>query len=144
MSHPSTASELSGVTDRGWFGGLARLLPLTPRQDARGELIPLDFDRLPFAPCRAFVIRDVPDGLQRGRHAHRDGQQLLVCVNGQIDVELRHGDASVEVELRAGGDALLLDAGVWAAQTYHGRDAILLVLASHPYDPDGYLNSDHG
>ena len=28
---------------------------------------------------------------------------------------------------------------VWAAQYAHTEDAVLLVLASHPYDPNDYI-----
>lgn len=121
------------------FGdGKARLYRLHGIADARGELVPLDFGALPFTPCRAFLVQAVPPGQARGGHAHARGQQLLVCVAGRVEVELRHGGRSERVELRPGTDALLLEAGVWARQAY-GDGGALLVLASDPYDPDSYV-----
>lgn len=119
--------------------GHACLYRLQGIVDARGELVPLDFGSLPFVPARAFLVRDVPQGQARGGHAHAHGQQLLVCIAGKVDVELRHRGGSGHVALHAGSDALLVKAGVWAQQVY-GPDAVLLVLASSAYDPDAYVH----
>lgn len=119
--------------------GNACLYRLQGIVDPRGELVPLDFGLLPFAPRRAFLVQDVPPGQARGGHAHAHGQQLLVCVAGRVEVELRHGtEAPEHVALHAGTDALLVGTGVWARQVY-GAGAVLLVLASSAYDPDAYV-----
>lgn len=118
-----------------FFGGRARLYRFSRHTDARGTL--LATDQLPFAPFRAFLVRDVPPGTTRGGHAHTHGQQLLVRLSGRIQVELRAAGEKQFVELNESADALLIEAGVWARQTY--LDAQLLVLASHPYDPASYL-----
>jgi len=122
--------------------GQACLYRLQGIVDPRGALVPLDFGSLPFVPRRAFLVQDVPPGQVRGGHAHAHGQQLLVCVAGKVDVELRHRGQSEHVVLRAGSDALLVKAGVWAQQAY-GADAVLLVLSSDAYDPDAYVHA-HG
>lgn len=117
----------------------ARLHPLPVVVDERGELLPLDFRRLPFVPCRAFLVRHVPSGRARGGHAHLHARQLMVCAAGEVDVEIRYAGLSARVTLRLDGNALLVEPGVWARQVY-GAGAALLVLASHPYDPAGYVD----
>src|SRR3546814_3738939 len=103
----------------------------------------------PVTPRRAFTVHGVPAGTSRGGHAHARGQQLLVCLSGEVIVELRFRGEIEQVRLARPNNALLVDAGVWARQTYLD-DAVLLVLASEPYDADSYqdrkstrLNSSH-
>ena len=119
--------------------GQACLYRLQGIVDPRGELVPLDFGALPFVPRRAFLVQEVPPGQVRGGHAHAHGQQLLVCIAGKVDVELRHRGQSGHVALHAGSEALLVKAGVWARQAY-GVGAVLLVLASDAYDPEAYVH----
>jgi len=105
-------------------------------RDARGLLTAIDFSQLPFRPERVFTVTDVPSGAQRGGHGHREQRQVLTCVTGRIQVELRApGEGAVTLTLQS-GDAVLVEPGVWAAQTYETPDSVLMVLASGPYDPD--------
>ncbi|HET7681699.1 MAG TPA: FdtA/QdtA family cupin domain-containing protein [Xanthobacteraceae bacterium] len=122
------------------FQGRARLIPFAARAEPRGTLIPFDFGDLPFAPCHGFVVRDVPAGTVRGRHAHRSALQLLICVAGAVSVELRDAARSETVVLDRPDTGLLIGEGLWAAQTYLTPDAVLLVFLSEPYDPAAYLD----
>ena len=127
------------VESRSWWGGLARLLQVGAWVDPRGCLVDFDFRALPFAPRRSFVIRDVPAGTARGGHAHARAHQLLVCLAGTVVVELRHAGEMRQVELSDPAQALLVMAGVWARQRYSGPEAVLMVMASEPYEADAYL-----
>ena len=55
-------------------------------------------------------------------------------------VELRDRTRRELVTLEPGGQALLLEPNVWAAQTYETPESVLLVLASAPYDPSDYFH----
>lgn len=121
------------------FEGLARRVPLPARTDARGRLLPLEFDHLPFTPRRVFTVADVPAGTVRGGHGHRAGQQLLVGLQGRIEILLRHGPREATTVLLPAGPGLLLQAGVWCRQTYAQAHSVLLVFASEPYDPASYV-----
>lgn len=123
-----------------WFDGRVRLLALDRRVDARGALLPLDFDRLPFVPRRVFAVSGVPRGGVRGGHGHRVGQQLLVCLRGRVRVRMRDAREAVELTLDPGAGGLLVEPGIWGEQAYLDEDAVLLVLASDPYDPSSYFN----
>ena len=121
------------------LGGQAKLFRLPEHVDPRGSLRPLEFGGQPFRPERLFVVRDVPTGTSRGGHAHATCRQLLIALAGEIMVELRHAQEEAKVLLSAGERALLIEPPVWSRQTYVGPGAILLVLASEPYDEDSYL-----
>ena len=122
------------------FQGRARLIPFAVRAESRGSLIPFNFGELPFAPRHAFIVRDVPAGAVRGRHAHRNALQLLVCLAGLASVELRDSASSETIVLDRPDIGLLIGAGLWAAQTYLSSGTIMLVFVSEPYDPQSYLD----
>ena len=137
MHGPASAND-HFRTREVFFGGKAQLVECDQRSDHRGTLLPYPFDSLPFQPCRAFVVRDVPAGTIRGGHSHRSGAQMLVCLKGRIEVLMRHLGEEISVSLSSLSQGLILQAGVWSQQTYTTRHSILLVFASDPYDPRSY------
>jgi hypothetical protein len=120
-----------------FLDGRAVRFELEPRTDARGTLVPLEFDGLPFSPRRVFTVSGVPEGEVRGGHANVNGRQILLCLAGRVSVELRHGGEVANVELTGPSSGVLLAEGVWASQRY-GPDALLLVLVSRAYDETEY------
>jgi UDP-2-acetamido-3-amino-2,3-dideoxy-glucuronate N-acetyltransferase len=118
----------------------ARLIELPVHADMRGALVAGELDGiLPFAPRRYFVVFNVPSRHVRGEHAHRECAQFLTCLAGSLAVHLDDGERRVEVELDSPGRGLLVPPMVWASQFRYSPDAVLLVLASHPYRADDYL-----
>jgi dTDP-4-dehydrorhamnose 3,5-epimerase-like enzyme len=122
------------------LGGCARLIELSVKSDPRGDLLPIPFEQLPFVPRRAFAVSGVPAGTRRGGHAHRSGVQLLICLQGRVDVLLRVGGGAEHLVLQADGCGLLFEQGVWCQQTYLDPNTVLLALASEPYDPASYVD----
>jgi dTDP-4-dehydrorhamnose 3,5-epimerase-like enzyme len=122
-----------------FFGGLARLVPCRAHADERGILTPFAFDQLPFTPCRSFVVTNAPAGCVRGGHAHRSGMQMLVCLQGSIQVVMRHDGQEVDLKLEPGSHGLAFGPGVWCQQRYVEDGSVLLVFASEPYDPESYI-----
>jgi UDP-2-acetamido-3-amino-2,3-dideoxy-glucuronate N-acetyltransferase len=108
--------------------------------DLRGNLtvgeVPGD---VPFTPRRYFLVHDVPTGETRGSHAHRECAQFLVCVTGSCAVVVDDGEHRLEVALDRPNRALYVPPMVWATQYKYTRDAVMLVLASHPYDAADYI-----
>jgi len=121
---------------------LAKWISLSRSSDDRGTLTPLDFEALPFVPARAFFVTDVPVGAQRGGHAHRYDEQVLVCVSGRVEVELQFGKHREVVVCEPDGRALVVERRVWFKQTYREPGTSLLVLSSQPYDPDSYIKDN--
>jgi dTDP-4-dehydrorhamnose 3,5-epimerase-like enzyme len=121
--------------------GLVRLLALPTLTDHRGNLTPITFADWGFAALRSFVVT-APAGSVRGGHAHRVCRQVLMRVSGVVDVDVRLGDLAETVRLDDSTPAVLVEAGVWARQTYVTDDAALVVFADLPYDPDDYVDAD--
>jgi UDP-2-acetamido-3-amino-2,3-dideoxy-glucuronate N-acetyltransferase len=109
--------------------------------DLRGKLTAgeLPGDAVPFEPRRWFLVYDVPSREVRGEHAHRVCHQFLVCVSGQVNVAVDDGENRAEVVLDTPATGFYVPPRVWASQYKYDDDAVLLVFASHPYEPDDYI-----
>jgi acetyltransferase-like isoleucine patch superfamily enzyme/dTDP-4-dehydrorhamnose 3,5-epimerase-like enzyme len=113
---------------------------LTQAIDMRGSLVACEFGReLPFVPQRCFVVYAVPSAEVRGEHAHRHCEQMLVCVNGQVTAMVDDGGRRAEYRLDRPDVGLYVPPMVWGTQYRYSADALLLVLASMPYDPTDYI-----
>jgi dTDP-4-dehydrorhamnose 3,5-epimerase-like enzyme len=109
--------------------------------DLRGRLTAGDFpaEAIPFTPQRWFLVYDVPSREIRGEHAHRVCHQFLLCVSGQVTVAVDDGQNRGEVLLDDPTLGIYIPPLVWGSQYRYDADAVLLVLASHPYNPDDYI-----
>lgn len=108
--------------------------------DLRGSLSAGEFPtQVPFVPKRCFFVFDVPGKEVRGEHAHRQCHQFLVCPRGSVTVLVDDGKRSEEIVLDKPDIGLHVPPMVWAVQYRYSADALLLVLASDPYDPDDYI-----
>ena len=104
-----------------------------------GGLVPFEFESMPFAPKRVFIVRDVFPGTVRGRHAHLKCEQLLVAVAGTVLVELFGGGLRGRVTLDRPDIALQIPARIWAHQQYVAPNSVLMVFASEPYEESDYI-----
>jgi hypothetical protein len=125
------------------LGGAVRPLDLDRFEDHRGSLTPMSLEELDFSVARVFVV-NAPRGAVRGGHAHRSVRQVLFRAAGIIDVELRHQGESVLLTLDEERPAVLVEAGVWAQQTYLDEGSTLIVFADGGYDRREYLDHDRG
>jgi UDP-2-acetamido-3-amino-2,3-dideoxy-glucuronate N-acetyltransferase len=116
-----------------------RTEPLTLREDLRGSLMAAEFAELPFTPARLFTVFAVQGEHIRGSHAHRQCQQFLVCVAGTLSCVVDDGVAREEILLDHPGVGVYVPPMIWGTQYKYSSDALLLVLASHRYDPDDYI-----
>ena len=112
---------------------------LTHARDLRGSLTAAEFAALPFAPRRFFTVYDVPSESVRGAHAHRECSQFLVCLAGSVSCLVDDGATRDEVRLENPAIGLHIPPMIWGTQWRYTRDALMLVLASNPYDPDDYI-----
>lgn len=118
----------------------ASLHQLTHASDLRGSLVAANFAQdLPFIPKRAFAVFDVPGKHVRGAHAHKVCEQFLVCLRGAITCLIDDGASRQEFRLDRPDVGLHMGARIWGTQHSYTSDAMVLVLASHEYNPDDYI-----
>lgn len=117
------------------------LVELKAVNDSKGSLIVGEIaDQLPFMVKRFFVISDVPEGEPRGIHAHRLCHQFLICVSGSVKAMVDDGDRRTVVTLDRPSLGLYMPPLTWGTQYDYSSDAVLVVLASHPYDAGDYIH----
>ena len=118
----------------------ARLLNLESYVSGNGSLTVLDGKpNIPFTISRIFYVWDAPKGAQRGHHAHRHCEQLLICLNGSCNVVCRDGNITAKFHLSQPDIGLYIPAGLWTEQTYETGQTILLVLTNRPYEDADYI-----
>lgn len=114
---------------------------LTQNEDVRGLLTAAQFpDQVPFLIKRIFFVSEVDPGVKRGGHAHHACHQLLIPLGGKIQVTWQGLPDSGQLVLEEPGTALHIPPLVWASQEYVTAGASLLVLASHEYDVNDYID----
>lgn len=110
-------------------------------RDARGSLVVAEFSEyVPFKVARIFYVHDVPVNVTRGKHAHRECRQYMICQAGRLLIEATDGKQTQRIELKA-GQAILMDNGIFYSETYLDRETVLLVLCDKPYDVNDYVDS---
>ncbi len=108
--------------------------------DLRGNLSAGEFlKEIPFEPKRVFMVHKVPSSKVRGAHAHKTCHQFLIATHGSVNVILDDGASRWEYNLATPDIGLYIRPGIWGIQYKYSTDAVLLVLASHPYDPADYI-----
>jgi len=109
--------------------------------DNCGNLTPIEGERdVPFSIKRIFYVSDVRDQATRGKHAHYKTRQLLICLNGKIDVICKDGDREVRYLLESPQQAVLVPEMIWDEQIYRSEDSLLLTVCSTNYDPEDYIH----
>jgi hypothetical protein len=98
---------------------------------------------LPFAIRRIYYLYDVPGGAERGGHAHKELQQMIVAASGCFDVVLDDGKNRKVVELNRPYYGLHVIPGIWREIINFSSGAICLVLASHLFDKNDYIREYH-
>jgi SAM-dependent methyltransferase len=120
---------------RGGLTSLAdvRRIPLSQHRAAEGLLtVAQDHER-------CFVVKPAQAGTIRGHHAHRALSQFLVCLAGEIDVEVDDARDRQVHRLDELSHGLLVPPGIWCVQTYRTADAVLMVLCNQPFAEADYI-----
>ena len=108
-------------------------------EDHRGNLTFIEGDNhIPFPIARVYYLYDVPGGVERGGHAHKKLEQVIIAASGSFDVELDDGFEKKKFTLNRSYYGLYLPTMVWRELTNFSSGAICLVLASRPYEESDY------
>jgi hypothetical protein len=114
---------------------MAELIRIPRHADRRGALSVID-GILPFPIRRVFFLHHVPPGKERAGHGHRRTRHALVCVAGSCEVRVDGGAAGVQSWfLDDPSHLLVLEPSDWHLLRRFSPGAVLLCLASEPYDP---------
>ncbi len=109
--------------------------------DERGSLIAIEeLKDIPFEIKRVYYIFGTKQNVRRGFHAHKDLQQIAICVSGSCKFLLDSGKKRVDnIVLDTPNKGLFIDKMIWREMYDFSEDCVLLVLASEYYDESDYI-----
>lgn len=117
-----------------------RLIELPKISDPRGNLTFIEgTTHVPFDINRVYYLYDVPGGAERGGHAHKHLEQLIIAVSGSFDVILDDGCQRKRFHLDRPYLGLYLGNMVWRELGNFSSGSVSMVLASTRYDEEDYI-----
>ena len=120
-----------------------RIIELPRINEPRGNLTFVEACRhVPFDIKRVYYLYDVPGGAERGGHAHKQLEQLIIAMSGSFDVILDDGYEKKRVHLNRSYNGLYVPRMIWRELDNFSSGSVCVVLASHYYDEADYYR-DH-
>jgi hypothetical protein len=111
-------------------------------QDSLGYLTVAQHKKnIPFPIKRLYWVYDTPENIVRGHHAHKELEQVLVCVSGTINVHIENIEREKkEFRLSDPSFGLYVPKMHWRTLQF-SAGAVLLSIASMEYEPSDYIHS---
>lgn len=117
-----------------------RLIELPKISDPRGNLTFIESNKqIPFNIQRVYYLYDVPGGAERGGHAHKELEQLIIASSGSFDVVINDGIQERRFHLNRPYYGLYICPYIWRELDNFSSGSVCTVLASRPYEEDDYF-----
>lgn len=118
----------------------SQLINLPKILDKRGNLSIIEEEKnIPFSIARVFWIYDVPGGEERGGHAYRENQELIVALSGSFDVVLNDGATEKIFSLNRSYNGLYIPAMIWRKMENFSTNSLALIVSSTEYNEKDYI-----
>ncbi len=118
------------------------LYAFTQIADSRGNLSFLEeLKDIPFEVKRVYWLHEVPEQQVRGGHAHKVGEQVIVCIQGVIEVVLESQEGERLTYTLDQPDKGLYIPPFWWGKMLFKYKAVLLGLASDEFSEDDYIRN---
>lgn len=97
-------------------------------------------NHIPFEIKRVYYIYGLnnPEAI-RGKHAHKELEQVLFCISGSCKIGLDDGTRKQDILLDQPNKGILLGTELWHTMREFSKNCILLVLASDIYNENDYI-----
>ena len=116
-----------------------KIIELPKITDPRGNLTFVESsNQIPFDIQRVYYLYDVPGGSERGGHAHKGLNQLIIAMSGSFDVVLDDGKKKKRVHLSRSYYGLYVCPMIWRELDNFSSGSVCMVLASNKYDEADY------
>lgn len=118
-------------------------LELPKIEDDRGNLTFLqEQTHLPFKVQRAFWTYNVPGGQQRGGHAFRKQEEVIIALSGSFDVIITDENGMKDVyHLNRSYKALYIPPKTWRHIENYSTNAVSLHLSSYKFSAEDYIRN---
>jgi len=108
--------------------------------DERGKLVSLEgCKNIPFDIKRVYYIFDTLPDQNRGMHAHKNMEQIIVAMDGACQFILDDGKNKESVWLNRPDVGLYIGKNMWREMRHFSYGCKLMVLASDYYDEKEYI-----
>ncbi len=120
--------------------GKCQIINFPVISDARGNLAIIEGSKnIPFDIKRVYYLFDVPGGAERGGHAHKELQQLIIAITGSFDVLVDDGTQREMITLNRSFQGLYVCPMTWRELSNFSSGSVCMVLASEYYSEADYL-----
>ena len=117
-----------------------KLVKMDIHGDNRGKLISLESNKnIPFEIKRVYYIYDTLPDEERGKHAHKNLEQLIVAIDGACQFVLDDGKTREEIWLNSPEKGLYIGKNMWREMKHFSYGCKIMVLASEYYDEKEYI-----
>ena len=117
-----------------------RIIELPKFLDARGNLSCAEnWQHIPFEIKRTYWIYDVPGGEDRGGHAFRKNEEVVIALSGAFDVIVDDGVQKKTFLLNRSYYGLYIPAGLWRTMENFSTNSFALEFGSEHYNADDYV-----
>ncbi len=108
-------------------------------EDVRGFLTVAELaDLPPFNIARLFYVQYVPVGQERGGHAHKLCSQFIICLDGQVRVDVFDGLKERQSLLNP-ADCVWIKPGIYASEHFLETNSAILVLCDRKFELEDYV-----
>lgn len=119
---------------------LIKMLDFNILGDERGHLIAIETNRhVPFDIKRVYYLFGTKPEVARGFHAHRELQQVAICISGSCRFLMDDGVNKESVVLDNASQGLFIGPMQWHEMHDFSPDCVLMVLASDVYNERDYI-----
>ena len=118
-----------------------RLIELPRFHDDRGSLTVVEPPLIPFEIQRVYYLYDTLECVERGKHGHRELEQLLIAVAGSLEVELDDGTHRQVFHLTSPYEGLYVCPMIWRTLRKFENGTVCVVLASRRFDEEDYFRN---
>lgn len=116
------------------------IVELPKIEDPRGNLSFIEEEtHLPFTIRRVYWIYDVPGGEQRGGHAFRETEELIVALSGSFEVVLHDGLNEYRFSLNRSYYGVYVPKMIWRTLENFSTNSLALIVASTSYSSKDYI-----
>ncbi len=122
------------------MSSIGHIIEFETMGDERGSLISLEWERnVPFVVNRTYYIFGTKPDVSRGFHAHKELEQIAICLAGSCDILLDDGFQKKNFHLSKPDQGLYINKLIWREMHNFSHNCILLILASKVYDEADYI-----
>lgn len=99
------------------------------------------FVDVPFQIQRIYYLYDVPGGSERGGHAHRELEQLIIAISGSFDVTIDDGRSRQKFSLNRPYFGLQICPMIWREIDNFSSASVCMVIASQKFQESDYFRN---